>query len=36
MLPKYRTEGDLFPIPKFTVEKKDVEGFVKELKGFHS
>ncbi len=35
MLPACRTEGDLFPIPKFTVEKKDVDGFIEELRGFH-
>ena len=35
MLPESRTEGDLFPIPKFTVEERDVENFIDELRGFH-
>ena len=35
MLSECRTEGDLFAIPKFTVEEQDVESFIKELKGFH-
>ena len=35
MLPECRTEGDLFPIPKFTVEERDVENFIDELRGFH-
>lgn len=35
MLSESRNEGDSFPIPKFTVEKRDVKEFVHELKGFH-
>ncbi len=35
MLPECRTEGDLFSIPRFSVEKRDVEGFINELKSFH-
>jgi SRSO17 transposase len=35
MLPKCRTEGELFSIPKFTVEKANVKGFIDELKTFH-
>lgn len=35
MLPNCRTEGDPYSIPKFTVEKADVEDFMDELKGFH-
>jgi len=35
MLPESRTKEDLFSIPKFTVEKKDVEGFIQELRGYH-
>lgn len=35
MLPACRTNGDLFAIPKFTVEKDDVVDFLEELKGFH-
>ena len=35
MLPESRTEGDLFSIPQFSVEKKDVKKFINELKGFH-
>jgi len=29
------SENDVFTIPKFTVERADVEGFMDELKGFH-
>jgi SRSO17 transposase len=35
MLPVCRTEGDIFSIPKFTVEKEDVDNFMQELVGFH-
>ena len=35
MLPVLRTEGDLYAIPKFGLEKADVEGFTEELRGFH-
>ena len=35
MLPECRTEGDLFAIPKFSVEQQDIEGVIKELRGFH-
>jgi len=35
MLPESRTEVDLFSIPQFSVEKKDVKEFINELKGFH-
>lgn len=35
MLPECRTNGDTFAIPKFSVEKGDVEGFLNELKAFH-
>ena len=35
MLPESRAEGDLFPIPKFTVEERDVENLIDELRGFH-
>ena len=35
MLPDCRTTGDLFSIPEFDVEKKDVSNFIDELKGFH-
>lgn len=35
MLPESRTKVDLFSIPKFTVEKKDVDGFIHELRGYH-
>jgi len=35
MLAECRTEGELFSIPKFTVEKDDVKDFIKELRGFH-
>ena len=36
MLPACRTEGDPFAIPTFSIEKRDVEGFIEELRGFHS
>jgi SRSO17 transposase len=35
MLPVSRTEGDLYAIPKFGLEKADIEGFAEELRGFH-
>jgi SRSO17 transposase len=35
MLPECRTKDATFSIPKFTVEKNDIEDFVDELKGFH-
>jgi SRSO17 transposase len=35
MLPEIRTEGDIYAIPNFTVEKDEVKDFIHELKGFH-
>ena len=35
MLPASRCEGDLFAIPKFSLDRGDVEGFMDELHGFH-
>jgi len=35
MLPKYRTEGDPYSVPKFEVVAKDVEDFTDELRAFH-
>jgi len=35
MLPDCRTNNETFSIPKFTVEKKEVDDFMDELKGFH-
>jgi SRSO17 transposase len=35
MLPDCRAKGDLFAIPKFEVNREDVDGFLEELKGFH-
>jgi len=35
MLPDCRNEGDPYSIPKFSVEKSDVDEFMEELKGFH-
>jgi SRSO17 transposase len=35
MLPECRNNDATFSIPKFTVEKKEVEDFIDELKGFH-
>jgi len=36
MLPQCRTEGDVFSIPKFTIEKGDVKEFIEEFKTFHN
>ena len=36
MLPTCRTEGDVFAIPQFTLDPRDVEGFMDELHGFHT
>lgn len=37
MLASYRTEGDLLinSVPKFSIEKSDIEGFINELQMFH-
>lgn len=35
MLPDSRNQDAIFSIPKFSVEKKEVDLFVEELKGFH-
>jgi len=35
MLSASRCEGDSFAIPKFSVDRGDVEGFMDELRGFH-
>ena len=34
MLPDCRKEGDIFSIPKFTIERKDVGSFMEELEVF--
>jgi SRSO17 transposase len=36
MLPACRTEGDVFATPQFTLDPRDVEGFLDELPGFHT
>lgn len=36
MLPQIRQEEGLYPVPQFSVEKIDIEGFMDELKGFHA
>lgn len=36
MLPECRNNNTTFSIPKFTLERKEVEGFIDELKGFHN
>jgi SRSO17 transposase len=36
MLPACRTEGDVFAIPQFTLNPRDVEGLMDELRGFHT
>lgn len=35
MLPECRTYGGQFPIPKISIEKRDVQEFMEELRGFH-
>ena len=35
MLPASRCEGDLYAIPKFSLDRGEVEGFMDELHGFH-
>lgn len=35
MLPRHQIEGDTFVIPKFDIDKQDVENFAENLKGFH-
>jgi SRSO17 transposase len=35
MLPECRTNGEGFPIPKFSIENRDVQEFMEELRGFH-
>ncbi len=35
MLPQIRNDEHLFSIPKFDIEKEDIEDFHNELKGFH-
>ena len=36
MLPQRKMDGDVFAVPEFVVEKTDIEGFIEELRGFHS
>jgi SRSO17 transposase len=36
MLPACRTAGDVFTIPQFTLDPRDVEGFMDELHGVHT
>jgi len=36
MLPECRNNNATFSIPKFTLERKEVEGFIDELKGFQN
>jgi len=35
MLPERNIYGDVFAVPKFMLEKQDVEGFKEQLRGFH-
>jgi SRSO17 transposase len=35
MIPAYRVQADLYEIPKFNIQKRNIEEFVEELKGFH-
>ncbi len=36
MLPQNQIEGGIFTIPKFNIEKQDVESFMEKLQGFHN
>lgn len=36
MLPDIRTSGDIYTIPKFDLDRNDVEDFLDTLKGFHA
>lgn len=36
MLPEIRTSGDIYTIPKFDLDRNDVEDFLDTLKGFHA
>jgi SRSO17 transposase len=35
MLPEIRSEGNIFTVPQFRIEKDNIEGFIEELRGFH-
>jgi len=35
MLPQIRSDEHLFTVPKFEINKEDIEDFSNELKGFH-
>jgi len=35
MLPQIRSDEHLFSVPKFDINKEDIEEFDKELKAFH-
>jgi SRSO17 transposase len=36
MLPEIRHDEGIYPVPQFAVERIDIEGFIDELRGFHS
>ena len=36
MLPACRTDGEVFSIPQWAVQPEEVEGFLRELRGFHA
>jgi SRSO17 transposase len=36
MLPDIRTDGDIYQIPKFDLDRNDVEDFMDSLKGYHA
>ncbi len=36
MVPACRTEGEVCPIPQLAVEPGEVDGFLQELRGFHT
>ena len=35
MRPEGRTKGEEFPIPQFSIENREVQAFMEELRGFH-
>lgn len=35
MIPACRVQTDLYEVPKFSIQKRDIEEFMEELKGFH-
>jgi hypothetical protein len=36
MLPACRTDGEVFSLPQLAVKPEEVEGFLREWRGFHA